>query len=62
MGENPDPGKRNGVLRLQPHCITLDSQVDVFADQHNLWRLRQPTATHLLERHRENVVLTATSL
>ena len=50
------------VLGLQAHRISLDSQVDVFADQHNLGRLFQPAASHLLEGHREDVVVTTTTL
>ncbi len=50
------------VLGSQAHRIGLDSQVDVFADQHDLWRLFQPTATHLLQSHREDVVVAAAPL
>ena len=50
------------VLGLQAHCISLDSQVDVFADQHHLRYLLQPTASHLLQGHREDMVVAAPAL
>ena len=50
------------VLGLQAHRISLDSQVDVFADQHHLRWLRQPAASHLLEGHRKDVVVAASPL
>ena len=50
------------VLGLQAHRISLDSQVDVFADQHDLGRLFQPAASHLLEGHGEDVVVTTAPL
>ena len=50
------------VLGMQANSISLDSQVDVFADQHNLGCLFQPTASDLLQGHREDVVVAAAPL
>ena len=50
------------VLGLQAYRVGLDSQVDVFADQHNLRGLFQPTAPQLLKGHCEDVVVAAAPL